>query len=709
MATIGTATLQIIPSLLGVTEAIEKQVAGKVVNVTIEPQVDTRTAQKAGKQAGEVVTKEVNAAVRKGNIGKTVGDEIASSAKKSSGKEAAKAIVDGIADGVKQEMPRGGVGEAIVDGIADGVKQGIDGVGIGGEVVTTISTGIKSGNLGGTIKDALIPAVKGIGDEIRSSAADWAGNIGDALRSGDIQGATDNIATTVRNTTDLISDIGSTFGLQIDGVREFGDKAATSLSEVGDDIQGVITKATHIYDTLNTVGNVLDTVLPRKAATGTGAMAKSWLSLIPVIGQVIGAWEIGKTNPFIQEPLTKPDGSKVIPNENGTPGVSIAPNGKVTIYDKDGKQLGLVGGGGGFGSGGYTGMMPMDKIAGVVHGGEYVIKASSTSSIQNAMPGLLDYLNGKGALPGYASGGLVAGTAELGKIIAQKFGISNIGGWRPADKYGEHATGRALDVMTTDKATGDAVKDFAIANASAIDLKWAIWQQKLWYPDGSSKAMPDRGSPRQNHMDHVHIFSGTGIVNGLRGALAVKDQAAQGMGAQFDPTGISAPDQTSLGTGGQAMTAPGGGGSSVSLASSFSGLAATGLNQLGAGVGKTQSGSDLSLFGKAGGAAVSGQVSSALGAFGINDAPGWLKGISTFASGISVGKGGGEGMASASPLSATNLVPQATSAVAGIVGGGQGQPAPQVNYNIRTATVEDAVLVTQRREKERAAATLGRY
>ena len=126
MATIGYATLQIIPSLKGVTEAIDRQVEGKVVNVTIEPKVDRRATERVGQQTKETVekhTKQVTvepkvdekAAQKAGKqAGKTVSDELASSVKSSAGKEAAKAIVDGITDGVKREMPRGGVAEVFV-------------------------------------------------------------------------------------------------------------------------------------------------------------------------------------------------------------------------------------------------------------------------------------------------------------------------------------------------------------------------------------------------------------------------------------------------------------------------------------------------------------------------------------------------------------------------------------------------------------------
>ena len=318
------------------------------------------------------------------------------------------------------------------------------------------------------------------------------------------------------------------------------------------------------------------------------------------------------------------------------------------------------------------------------------------------MPGLLAYLN---ALPGYANGGLVAGTNQLRSIIAQQFGISNIGGWRPADKYGEHSTGRALDVMTSNKALGDAVKDFAVANASAIDLKWAIWQQRLWYPGGGSKTMPDRGSPTANHMDHVHIFSGPGITNGLRGALSAGQQADATLTSSMtmpDPTGTSAPDETGpISAAATPQTS-----AKVQLASSFSGLAGTGLGDLGKGVGKTKSGSDLSVFGNAAEAAVTGQVSSALGVLGVNDSPGWLKGASMLLNSASISDGAG----SAAPLSAgTPAMSAAGSALNAVQAGSSTTPMSVTNYNIQTTDLEPAYLVSQRHQKERAAADLSRF
>lgn len=105
------------------------------------------------------------------------------------------------------------------------------------------------------------------------------------------------------------------------------------------------------------------------------------------------------------------------------------------------------------------------------------------------------------------SGGLTPAATALRKDIMARFGISDIGGYRPADGYGEHSTGRALDVMVgTDRAKGDAVKNYCIENAVNFGLKWCIWQQAMWYPGGRTEGMSDRGSPTQNHRDHVHIF-----------------------------------------------------------------------------------------------------------------------------------------------------------------------------------------------------------
>jgi hypothetical protein len=74
----------------------------------------------------------------------------------------------------------------------------------------------------------------------------------------------------------------------------------------------------------------------------------------------------------------------------------------------------------------------------------------------------------------------------------------DIGTYR-VDDYHEHDHG-ALDVMTSDPAVAERVK----ADAFGAGSPYVLWHQKQWNSDGTSSPMEDRGSPTQNHMDHVH-------------------------------------------------------------------------------------------------------------------------------------------------------------------------------------------------------------
>lgn len=774
MTTIGTAVLQIIPSLRGVTEAIDSQIDGKAVEIQVKPKVDQRATEAAAKQTRETVEKQTTEVKVQPKVdtraaeqaGKTAGDAVTKGAseaveKSSTGKDIAKVLVDGIADGVKSELNGGPLVDEFVDGLADGVKQGIDtaGPGIGKAVIKSVSDGIQSGNLSGAIKGA----VTDVGSSLRSSAVEWSSGIAGALRSGDIQGATDEIGNTVRTTTDIIANIGETFGLQLDGVREFGDGSASTLQTVGGNVQDILNTASTMKSTFVDTGDLLGNILPGRAGSGAKSIANSLGNIIPIansvyealdritqnwhaeqqerfwkrweedqraremglkppqpgVGDVGGPPRVGQGNapsapvqPRIADDLR----SKVAAGQ--LPGFSIGPNGQ--IVDKDGKPVP------GFTPGGYTGNFPIDQIAGVVHGGEFVIRKSATDRLQSAAPGLLDALNG------YAGGGLVAGTSELRKIIGQRFGISDIGGYRPGgDGFNEHSTGRALDVMVgNNKAKGDAVKDFALANASAIDLKWAIWRQHLFYPGGGGYDMPDRGNPTQNHMDHVHIFSGTGIANGLRGALKGQQAQQRQQPAAAGP-GVIDPASTDTTSASVSAAAPAtfkeSGSGGLSVPSSLSGLSTLGLDNLGVttstqiGTGSQERTFDI---GGAASAAIGGQVSSALGVFGVPDSPGWLQGISKFVGGISVSDKNGKKVFDGGNIGGTfggagslfgGAAPAAPPAPAAMPGGtvhgaqaGQ-QPGPVYNTTIQARDAEGALELWERKNNERSAAKLDRY
>jgi hypothetical protein len=83
--------------------------------------------------------------------------------------------------------------------------------------------------------------------------------------------------------------------------------------------------------------------------------------------------------------------------------------------------------------------------------------------------------------------------------------ITRYGGW---DAHGEHVTGKALDIMTSDVALGNAIAAFLQQHAAELNLYDILWQQHIWTPVRSAEGwrlFADRGSPTANHMDHVHV------------------------------------------------------------------------------------------------------------------------------------------------------------------------------------------------------------
>lgn len=90
---------------------------------------------------------------------------------------------------------------------------------------------------------------------------------------------------------------------------------------------------------------------------------------------------------------------------------------------------------------------------------------------------------------------------------------AEIGGYRAGNSRDPngHPAGLAVDFMVplTDegKAQGDAISKYVIENAEALNIKYVIWYQQIWYigRDTEWRDMEDRGSPTQNHLDHPHI------------------------------------------------------------------------------------------------------------------------------------------------------------------------------------------------------------
>jgi hypothetical protein len=118
-----------------------------------------------------------------------------------------------------------------------------------------------------------------------------------------------------------------------------------------------------------------------------------------------------------------------------------------------------------------------------------------------------------GGRGGYSGvGGIRLWAGEIQRLIHQLFPqIHQIGGYRAWDPYPDHPSGEAVDVMIPGWNTksgvmlGNRVKDFAMRNARPLHVDYAIWRQAMWYPGRAPQGMGDRGSPTQNHFDHVHI------------------------------------------------------------------------------------------------------------------------------------------------------------------------------------------------------------
>ncbi len=83
--------------------------------------------------------------------------------------------------------------------------------------------------------------------------------------------------------------------------------------------------------------------------------------------------------------------------------------------------------------------------------------------------------------------------------------LTTYGGYDP---HGEHIDGRAYDFMVPSSSLGNAVAQFALANAGRLKIRSIIWSQRIWSAERGGEGwrpMSDRGSATANHYDHVHI------------------------------------------------------------------------------------------------------------------------------------------------------------------------------------------------------------
>jgi len=107
---------------------------------------------------------------------------------------------------------------------------------------------------------------------------------------------------------------------------------------------------------------------------------------------------------------------------------------------------------------------------------------------------------------GSVEDGLTPGAVLVYRAVCHAYPqITTYGGW---DAHGEHSSGKAIDIMTSDQGTGDQIAAFLQAHASELHLYDVIWWDRIWTPERASEGWRDygdHGSPTANHMDHVHV------------------------------------------------------------------------------------------------------------------------------------------------------------------------------------------------------------
>ncbi|HPB71366.1 MAG TPA: hypothetical protein PLX71_00145 [Phycicoccus sp.] len=148
---------------------------------------------------------------------------------------------------------------------------------------------------------------------------------------------------------------------------------------------------------------------------------------------------------------------------------------------------------------------PLAQATVGVTGVEAVAKPATEVNLDTAAAGYSGSGYSASAYLGDCRGlGLGQSAASVCSAVRSLFGSLTIGGYRAGDT-GDHGAGRAADIMVSDFAQGDAIAAFVQAHAGELNVKYVIWRQRYWAPGNDWRLMADRGSPTENHMDHVHV------------------------------------------------------------------------------------------------------------------------------------------------------------------------------------------------------------
>jgi hypothetical protein len=104
--------------------------------------------------------------------------------------------------------------------------------------------------------------------------------------------------------------------------------------------------------------------------------------------------------------------------------------------------------------------------------------------------------------------GLRPNAANGARLVRQMGFTGTIGGIGARGRKSDHPHGNAIDVMVQrDTRMGRQVAEQFRQNHQQLGVKYVIYQQHIASPRTGWRWQPmrDRGSPTENHMDHVHI------------------------------------------------------------------------------------------------------------------------------------------------------------------------------------------------------------
>lgn len=102
--------------------------------------------------------------------------------------------------------------------------------------------------------------------------------------------------------------------------------------------------------------------------------------------------------------------------------------------------------------------------------------------------------------------GLTSNAISAYRAVCANFPQVKSYGGRRSDPGSDHNSGQAVDVMIRGQV-GDEITAFLIKNRKELNIKYVIWEQKIYAPYTGWKGRPmaNRGGDTANHFDHVHI------------------------------------------------------------------------------------------------------------------------------------------------------------------------------------------------------------